>query len=149
MKTYTYKEAISIVEKFMIESGIRWYCSKYCNGKCCKGCYTSDNACHKNEGRRLSCSIYTCNNKIRINDEAKDILREVQYKINGIICGKFNRNPYFYPLTDIIDKLKFPQNIFKPLTKINPFEIQKDIRESINKKHYEGYHGAQRGYTRD
>ena len=110
MKTYTYKEALSIIEKFMIESGIRWYCSKYCKGKCCRShnCYTSEKACYKNEGRRLPCSIYICSNRIKINDDAENITKDVQYGINRIICNRSNRNPYFYPLTDIMEKLKFP-----------------------------------------
>ena len=151
MKRYTYKQAISIIEKFMIEYGIRWYCSKYCKGKCCGSCYISNNACHKNEGRRLPCSVFVCYEKIKINSKALIVLRDIEYETYKIIRHneKFNKNLYFSPLTDIINKLKFPQRIFKPLTKINLIEVQKNIKESINKKYYEGYHGAQREYTRN
>ncbi len=65
MKTYTYQQTLSIVEKFMKDSGIREYCSKVCKGGCCRGlpnvkkmCYDTDIACYRNEGRRLACSIY-------------------------------------------------------------------------------------------
>lgn len=57
-----YKDTLEIVEKFMINSGIREYCTKICKGKCCSGCYElNPKACWRCEGRRLSCSIYLCN----------------------------------------------------------------------------------------
>ena len=57
---YSYQESLDIVEKFMIDSGIREYCETICKGKCCGGCYESKYACRKNEGRRLSCSTMIC-----------------------------------------------------------------------------------------
>ena len=56
----SYRETLRRVEDFMVKSGIRRYCSEICHGQCCGGCYTSERACHKNEGRRLSCSTYVC-----------------------------------------------------------------------------------------
>lgn len=56
----SYKETLRQVEGFMLKSGIRRYCSEICHGQCCGNCYTSERACHKNEGRRLSCSTYFC-----------------------------------------------------------------------------------------
>jgi len=60
-KWLSYKETLRRVEDFMIKSGFRKYCSEVCVGSCCGGCYTkSEKACHRNEGRRLSCSTYFC-----------------------------------------------------------------------------------------
>lgn len=61
-QTLTYAEALAAVEQFMVESGIRDFCSNVCGGKCCGSCWKkSPNACHRNEGRRISCSMYLCN----------------------------------------------------------------------------------------
>lgn len=57
---YTHDETLEIIENLMKESGLRKFCSEYCKGSCCSGCYETDDACHKNEGRRISCSIYVC-----------------------------------------------------------------------------------------
>ena len=35
---YTYKEALEVVEDFMIDSGIREYCEEICRGYCCGLC---------------------------------------------------------------------------------------------------------------
>ena len=56
----SYAKALNRIERFMESSGIRNICSNYCMGRCCEGCYKSEKACHKNEGRRLSCSFYMC-----------------------------------------------------------------------------------------
>ena len=56
----SYDKAVSKIEKFMKDSGIRDICSNFCIGNCCETCYESEKACHKNEGRRLACSFYMC-----------------------------------------------------------------------------------------
>jgi hypothetical protein len=60
MPTLNYHQTLDMVEAFMIKSGMRAYCTKICQGKCCGNCYTGKNACHKHEGRRMSCSVYVC-----------------------------------------------------------------------------------------
>lgn len=79
-KVSNYQETLDLVENFMVKSGIRKYCSTVCKGKCCTYpvpntynrstrhweehdriyCYESKNACHKNEGKRLPCTIFMC-----------------------------------------------------------------------------------------
>jgi len=59
-KTLDYHQTLEMVENFMIKTGIRDFCSNICKGRCCYGCYDSEHACHKNEGRRLSCSAFVC-----------------------------------------------------------------------------------------
>lgn len=60
MPTLNYHQTLDMVEAFMIQSGIRAYCTDICKGRCCGNCYTSKNACHKHEGRRIACSVYMC-----------------------------------------------------------------------------------------
>lgn len=60
METLNYYQTLEIVENFMIKSGIRGFCTDICRGKCCISCYGSPQACHKNEGRRLACSVFIC-----------------------------------------------------------------------------------------
>jgi hypothetical protein len=56
-----YEETVDLIDKFMKDSGIRTFCEHYCKGACCgTECFNSKNACHKNEGRRLACSFYLC-----------------------------------------------------------------------------------------
>ena len=60
MHQATYEETLDKIEEFMRKSELRDFCTKVCQGHCCQGCFTSSQACHKNEGRRLSCSIFLC-----------------------------------------------------------------------------------------
>lgn len=62
MHLATYEEALDKVEEFMRKSGLRGFCSDVCQGHCCGSCFISEDACHKNEGRRLSCSAFLCLN---------------------------------------------------------------------------------------
>jgi hypothetical protein len=83
MPTLNYHQTLDMVEAFMIKSGMRAYCTNICKGKCCDGCYTSKDACHKHEGRRMSCSVYMCYFKVR--SRGKDFLDS--YKIARSIVG--------------------------------------------------------------
>ena len=60
METYSYDQSLEKIERFMIDTGIRRLCTDACVGHCCGNCYKSNNACHKNEGRRLTCSFWLC-----------------------------------------------------------------------------------------
>ena len=43
-KPLSYNETLSIVENFMLKSGIRRYCAEMCYGQCCAGCYENEKA---------------------------------------------------------------------------------------------------------
>jgi len=84
-KYMDYYETLKIVENFMEKSGIRKFCSEICEGQCCGSCYTSDRACHKNEGRRLACSTYFCGFNVSPDKELTRQIREAeQYVIDCI-----------------------------------------------------------------
>ena len=97
---YTYQETLDIVEKFMIETGVREYCETICKGKCCCDCYDSDNACFKNERRRLPCSAYICYYLQKLlNLEVREAWRlaatEIERKLKssmGLLSCYFNVN---------------------------------------------------------
>ena len=61
MSSLSYEEMLAVVEKFMIDSKIRQYCTEICKGKCCGSCSEKNKqTCSRHEKRRLSCSIYLC-----------------------------------------------------------------------------------------
>lgn len=63
----SYKKTLLLVERFMIDSNIRKYCSEICKGKCCESCYEKNPyACYRCEGRRLTCSIYLCDSMLNL-----------------------------------------------------------------------------------
>jgi len=93
-----YNAFLNQIEEVMTSSGIRNYCSNICLGSCCDGCYETKNACHRNEGRRLACSLFICAN-------LKDILfsdhqRRVHRGLNDdaiFELGKTNGSDYYQP----------------------------------------------------
>lgn len=130
MDFYNYDESLKLVEQFMMESGIRNFCGKYCKGKCCFDCYDSDNSCIKNEGRRLSCSIWVCNELLDLVFNSRDRMRIliVKDKIELMLKNQINSNIYFTPHVKkvkrnfLIDK--------KILNLLNRFDI-KEIKKKV------------------
>ena len=145
---YTYKEALEIVEDFMIKSGIREYCETICKGQCCSyrneegklhKCWESENACWRNEGRRLPCSIFICSWLLDYFPNSRELA-----KINEIIAHTLwdimGKNPYYHPNTpevqrefrierQIIDKIK-SFNI-KEYRRITNFLIEGKIKRIL------------------
>jgi hypothetical protein len=109
---FTYGEALNKIENFMIDSGIRKFCSEVCKGRCCLGCYESEKSCVKNEGRRLSCSIWVCNemlnlifserDKLRITILRDKITEDLQYWMNALSYHR--KNVYFNPHSEYVMK---------------------------------------------
>jgi hypothetical protein len=138
---YSYDDILDVVEKFMTDSGIRKWCSDHCKTKCCEGCYKSDQACHKNEGRRLTCSLYLCGsivhrcsgiahnnllNKFKTLDTFHVLVKDIIRKVS-------RRDPYFKVHTPEIKKLiNFPK-YFVELYIPNESDTLK-IKEVIDKK---------------
>lgn len=95
----SYEELLDLAESFMEKSGVRAYCSEICKGHCCNGCYVSDGACHKNEGRRLACSTFLCYNL------RKRVLTQEQQraysKMTDVILDEMRGTPsaYFEPIS--------------------------------------------------
>lgn len=53
-----YTDALAYMEEFMIKSGIRDFCSKFCHGKCCSTLFMKcRTGCSE---RKLSCAVYIC-----------------------------------------------------------------------------------------
>ena len=145
-KVYSYREALNIVEDFMIKSGIRKYCEMVCKGQCCGSyrdkedgkfhkCWESKNACWKNEGRRLPCSIFICSWLLELLPDA-DELAEIREEIVQTLWNIMKENPYYHPNTpkiqqefsiekEIMDKIK-SFNI-REYRKISNFLIERKI----------------------
>lgn len=145
MNNLNYQEALDIVEKFMIDSGIREYCTKICKGKCCGSCQKkNDQTCQHHEGRRLSCSIYLCSkiynvlplvSRKKFGRVSKCIMRQYTLFNDLLLC---RRNIYYTaPPKIFFEIIKFPTDVKTELEQINI----KTIRARINKlteKHRKG-----------
>ena len=81
-------QTLKIVEDFMLKSGVRDYCENVCGGKCCENnCFNSKNACYKNEGRRLPCSVYICSEMRQPNDYHYSYF----HKASRLICCEYDK----------------------------------------------------------
>lgn len=127
----TYNEALSKIENFMISTGIRKFCSDSCKGKCCLGCYDSEKSCVKNEGRRLSCSIWVCNEMLNLvfNDRDKLRMTILKDKIEQILEYWMPKNIYLNPHDKkyVIDKFKINE---KFVDLINLIDI-KNVKSKV------------------
>lgn len=105
-KYLNYEEAVNLAEGFMLKSGIRRFCETVCKGLCCgPRCYYSDNACHKNEGRRLACSLFLCSDLIALvlDKELESLRVEARddcvyaLRLAGRTVGKYLADAYHDP----------------------------------------------------
>lgn len=141
MSGISYKETLSLVEKFMIDSHIRKYCSEICKGKCCEKCYKSEYACHRYGERRLSCSIYLCVAIYSLLSETDEkFLRWVserikeQYRIyNKLKCT--HANIYFTsPDKAFLKIVRFSSTIQNVIEDLDIVGIRKTMDELIRTK---------------
>jgi len=149
-----YDEALEKMEQFMIDSRIRAFCTFKCKGDCCGVCYTSKNACHSNEGRRLKCSYFICH---KLLEEVIPADKTVDYDKLGaeisaaILKASFDiyRNPYFMPYDAAMrNRFSMPDvfNDMLPDSKIVRHNINELIKCGKFKKEYKyatikGYNG--------
>jgi hypothetical protein len=144
MKKLTYQEATTLIENFMINSGIRDYCTKICKGDCCSKCYDSPDACRHHEGRRLLCSIFICtalymllpkkeSKKLRIID---DNISNVYEKIYAkLYPTTYIPNFYFWPPSDkFLKHVRFPAKLIRDVTEIDIVKIKTITDDLIARK---------------
>ena len=136
---YSYQETLEIAEKFMTDTGIREYCETICKGKCCGKCYDSPDACSKNEGRRLPCSMFICSQLRRhLNQRIRDVWYGVAVAIESKVesfMGK--KSCYFNVNTPEIQKaFKIQKSVVDNLTsKTGSIKtINKTMKELIDNK---------------
>jgi len=135
-----YQETLQLVEDFMINSGIRNYCTNICKGECCGNCYSHNKeACHKNEGRRLACSIFICGigNKL-FEDYLKS--HEIIMKTIKKIYKKYSSSYILYsniPPKELFFKFKIPKRsitcLKKGLSKAYANTIRNKIDSTLSK----------------
>jgi len=133
-----YYETLNVVENFMIESGIRDYCTNICGGICCGNCYKSDNACHKNEGRRLTCSIFLCYVDIdecreirRITSVIENAVYEISKRYDPEFSGQTFHKP---PVEQVFKKLRISGNVLKKLKSKRFIDKIKETIKPLYKK---------------
>lgn len=84
MKQLSYKYTLNTVDKFMIDSGIREFCTNICGSKCCTGCKDNNPLrCTEMKERRLSCTIYLCRSLVIHIFNQQEL--KMFYKIQEII----------------------------------------------------------------
>jgi len=105
-KMLTYGETLDLVEKFMIDAEIRRYCTDICKGSCCASCYNdNEEACHRQEGRRLSCSAFICYALSSLLSEKDSVVMLRVDRIIGEEYSKYSsKNPYFKKPTPLFLK---------------------------------------------
>ena len=143
---YTYQETLDIVEKFMIETGVREYCETICKGKCCGSCYESKYACRKNEGRRLSCSTMICNKLVNFlfTEKEKELYTNCDLDMwHTFIRDCDLRDIYFDIYTDYVKKkFKIAKQLFSFIDRMNIKEVKSKVQYLINNNilmHPQGY----------
>lgn len=133
----TYQEALDIVEKFMIDSGIREYCTEICKGGCCMDCYENNpNSCRHCEGRRLSCSIYTC---YELREHFPKKTGEIIIKVGQDIRNRYYKcgckSVYFnVPSKTFFEVVRFPISIKINLKRIDVKKIKNIMTPLIESK---------------
>jgi len=119
---YNYFETLSIVETLMIESGIREFCTIVCKGECCNRCYEGKAACHRNEGRRLACSIFLCHNLLNtiFTNCEYTAYTNASSEIKKVLRQNIDKNIFYTVHTKKIqNKFTIDRQIVSPLSIIN------------------------------
>jgi len=106
----------------MVKSGIRQYCETICKGYCCGLCSESENACFRNEGRRLPCSTFFCDWLLGYLPDEKE-LAKINETIARTLLDIMKKNPYYHPNTpDVQRKFSIDKEI---INKIKSFNVRK------------------------
>jgi hypothetical protein len=105
---YSYEELLAVVEKFMIDSGIREYCTEKCQGHCCQECRERrPETCFNTDGRRLACSVFLCSEMDYLLWQfdgygdfqmfCSDVIRYLSNLYYFYRLDQEGNNPFFYP----------------------------------------------------
>jgi hypothetical protein len=133
---YTHEEALKFIERFMMDAGIRKFCSDICKGHCCGGCYEGPHACHRNEGRRICCSIFLCMDlKNVIFDEKEHKLwtnmQDQMYNHMKPWHGEY-KSPYYDAPKKDLKKCTIPKKLLEPMMKFSPTHISNQLWHATN-----------------
>lgn len=122
---YTYEEAMKIVEKFMEDTGIRYYCENYCKGHCCSS--SCEKPCYKTKKRRISCSIFICcelRSAIFTPQQIGTYHRVHDGILYALLDAEHRGSEYFKPhLTEVKRKFRVPKERLDELYKLSTIEI--------------------------
>jgi hypothetical protein len=142
MEGISYTRTLELIEKFMIDSHIRKYCSEICKGKCCESCYTKNpDSCRHQEGRRLPCSVFICSDMFYLfpatdakflkwlNKSIKD-----QYFIYRRIRCAYPNIYFTKPDTIFLKTVRFPKKIENVVGDLNMINIKSMMDGLIKEK---------------
>lgn len=128
--TYTYKETMKIVERFMENTYIRQFCTDYCKGRCCSS--NCEKRCTKTKRRRISCSIFVCSELLPlVFPEQWD--RNIFFAVESKILFALNNvehydNEYFVPHSQQVRaKFKVSRKVLDTLKNINVWNIARRV----------------------
>ena len=131
-ETYTYQEALDIVEKFMERTEIRGFCTYYCKGSCCRGCYNSGRkgSCKVN-GRKISCSMYLCDelHHLIFSKRESHIVDNLRRAINKNLRIAGHRSDIYFDVFALKMKgaFKISQKKINRLNKIDTLNIRRKL----------------------
>lgn len=140
-----YKETLKEVESFMEKTEIREFCTNFCKGVCCLRCYTSENSC-KGEERRLSCSVWLCNDIRDILKPELDAYYRIMKSVEKELEKAGQNGDVFYtrPSNKVKDRFFFPkEELFTNPEKIAAIRYKVNSLMGLCRKHTEGvYRGV-------
>lgn len=138
-ETYNYKQTLDIVENFMNESGIRWFCTKTCKGQCCNTLECKDmEECITFKEKKLACAIFICLplKTIILNKHEFSVVTKCNEEIKrDLLIAKNKKNanlPWNMYSSKYLDKTK---NRFK-IEKSTMNELKKLNTREIDNKFY-------------
>jgi hypothetical protein len=115
---------LNIVEKFMVDSGIRQFCQSICKGDCCRSCARPEGPtrCYNGGPRNIACSSFLCGTLKSILEQ--NGVQPKNYKLIGLWGNEFykiyNKKDYarYERNSQVIPKIGNPLRIKKILEKL-------------------------------
>lgn len=92
----TLKEALNLIEEYMISSGQRTFCRSFCKGVCCTHGY-EDFSCidYPDNCRNIGCSSYLCTNlRNHLTQEEYILFSTAQEHLQKVLFE--NKLPYYH-----------------------------------------------------
>lgn len=68
----SYQEALERIEAFMVDSGIRQFCSEVCHGECCREIACQQKIQPGEQCRKINCVAFVCHHQIKSRLKQRD-----------------------------------------------------------------------------
>lgn len=127
MESFSYKESLQLVNKFIVDTGIRDFCSHTCKGACCRNIKDCSITCQEVP---LTCASVVC----RELDQALSFTKlyekywEFNTKFSEYLLKWVTRDTFFSPSNlPKIKKLRYPVSIFIPLLSVDKNKVNRQM----------------------